>query len=191
MKLATALSERADLQRRISELGGRLNNNARVQDGEKPSEDPQELLSELNKDFERLEELIARINHTNNETKSGDVTLTDLIAKRDCLKQKIGIMRSFLNTASEKISRYSKTEIRILSTVSVSELQKELDKLSKELRETDETIQGVNWTTDLIWFLLVVCKGGHDLLRLRMNRTLGNMQSTCGVQLPFRIMYAQ
>lgn len=150
MKLATALSERADLQRRISELGGRLNNNAKVQDGEKPSEDPMELLTELNKDFTRLEELIARINHTNNETKSGDVTLTDLIAKRDCLKQKIGIMRSFLDKASEKVSRYSKTEIRILSTVSVSDLQKEVDKLSKELRETDETIQGLNWTTDLI-----------------------------------------
>ena len=150
MKLATALSERADLQRRIAELSGRLNNNAKVQDGEKPSEDPKELLTELNKDFERLEELIARINHTNNETKNGDVTLTDLIAKRDCLKQKIGIMRSFLNTASEKVSRYSKTEIRILSTVSVSDLQKELDGLSKELRETDETIQGLNWTTDLI-----------------------------------------
>lgn len=150
MKLATALSERADIQRRISELSGRLNNNARVQDGEKPSEDPQELLTELNKDFERLEDLIARINRTNNETKNGDVTLTDLIAKRDCLKQKIGIMRSFLNTASEKVSRYSKTEIRILSTVSVSDLQKEVDKLSKELRETDETIQGLNWTTDLI-----------------------------------------
>ena len=150
MKLATALSERADLQRRISELGGRLNNNAKVQDGEKPSEDPMELLTELNKDFSRLEELIALINHTNNETKSGDVTLTDLIAKRDCLKQKIGIMRSFLDKASEKVSRYSKTEIRILSTVSVSDLQKEVDKLSKELRETDETIQGLNWTTDLI-----------------------------------------
>ena len=150
MKLATALSERADLQRRIAELGERLNNNAKVQDGEKPSEDPNELLAELNKDFERLEELVARINHTNNETKSGDVTLTDLIAKRDCLKQKIGIMRSFLNTASEKVSRYSKTEIRILSTVSVSDLQKELDGLSKELRETDETIQGLNRTTDLI-----------------------------------------
>ena len=149
MKLATALSERADLQRRIAELGERLNNNAKVQDGEKPSEDPNELLKELNKDFERLEELIARINHTNNETKSGDMTLTDLIAKRDCLKQKIGIMRSFLNTASEKVSRYSKTEIRILSTVSVSDLQKEVDGLSKELRETDETIQGLNWTTEL------------------------------------------
>ncbi|MBQ8983067.1 MAG: DIP1984 family protein [Lachnospiraceae bacterium] len=150
MKLANALSERADLQRRIAELSGRLNNNARVQDGEKPSEDPNELLKELNKDFERLEELIARINHTNNETKSGDMTLTDLIAKRDCLKQKIAIMRSFLNTASEKVSRYSKTEIRILSTVSVSELQKEVDGLSKELRETDEIIQGLNWTTELL-----------------------------------------
>ena len=150
MKLATALSERADLQKRISELGGRLNNNAKVQDGEKPSEDPKELLKELNKVFERLEELMARINHTNNETKSGDVTLTDLIAKRDCLKQKISIMRSFLDNASETVSRYSKTEIKILSTVSVATLQKEVDKLSKELRETDETIQELNWTTELI-----------------------------------------
>ena len=150
MKLATALSERADLQRRISELSGRLNNNAKVQDGEKPSEDPNELLKELNKDFERLEDLVARINRTNNETKSGDKSLTDLIARRDCLKQKIGIMRSFLNTASEKVSRYSKTEIRILSTVSVADLQKEVDNLSKELRETDETIQGLNWTTELL-----------------------------------------
>ena len=150
MKLATALSERADLQRRITELGGRLNNNAKVQDGEKPSEDPNELLNELNKDFERLEELIARINYTNNETKSGDRTLTDLIAKRDCLRQKIGILRTFLNTASEKVSRYSKTEIRILSTVPVSDLQKEVDRLSNELRETDETIQGLNWTTELL-----------------------------------------
>ena len=54
MKLATALSERADLQRRISELGGRLNNNAKVQDGEKPSEDPMELLTELNKVLQDL-----------------------------------------------------------------------------------------------------------------------------------------
>ena len=150
MKLATALSERADLQRRIAELSGRLNINAKVQDGEKPSEDPAELLKELNNNFEKLENLIARINHTNNATKSGDLTLTDLIAHRDYLKQKIGIMRSFLNTASEKVTRYSKTEIRILSTVDVSELQKEVDRISKELRETDETIQSLNWTTELL-----------------------------------------
>lgn len=150
MKLASALSERADLQRRISELGGRLNNNAKVQEGENPSEDPKELLQELDQDLNRLEELIARINHTNNQTKYHDVTLTDLIAKRDCLKSRISIMRSFLDNASEQVSRYSKTEIKLLSTVSVANLQKEVDGLSKQLRETDETIQELNWTTELI-----------------------------------------
>ena len=150
MKLATALSERADLQKRIADLGNRLKFNAKIQEGETPSEDPQVLLAELDKDFERLEELIARINHTNNQTRYGEVTLTDLIAKRDCLNGKIRIMRSFLDSASEKVTRYSKTEIRIMSTVPVAELQKQVDRLSKELRETDETIQGLNWTTELI-----------------------------------------
>lgn len=150
MKLATALSERADLQKRIADLGNRLKFNAKIQEGETPSEDPQVLLAELDKDFERLEELIARINHTNNQTRYGEVTLTDLIAKRDCLNSKIRTMRAFLDSASEKVTRYSKTEIRIMSTVPVAELQKQVDRLSKELRETDETIQGLNWTTELI-----------------------------------------
>ena len=150
MKLATALSERADLQKRVADLGNRLNMNAKIQEGEKPSEDPQVLLADLDKDFARLEELIARINHTNNETRYGDVTMTDLIAKRDCLNSRIRIMRSFLDSASAKVNRYSQTEIRILSTVPVAELQKQVDQLSKELRETDETIQGLNWTTELI-----------------------------------------
>ncbi len=150
MKLATALSERADLQRRIAELGIRLNNNAKVQEGESPSENPNELLEELNRSFVRLEELIARINHTNNAAVADGKTLTDYIARRDCLKQKITIMRNFLNVSSDKVSRYSKAEIKIMSTVEVTVLQKELDGLSKELRETDEKIQELNWTTELI-----------------------------------------
>ncbi len=150
MKLATALSERADLQRRITELSTRLNNNAKVQEGEKPAEDPKALLEELNRDFVRLEELIARINHTNNVTEFEGKTITDYIAKRDCLKQKITIMRSFLDRSSEKVARYSKTEIKIMSTIEVADIQKEVDVLSKELRETDEKIQELNWTTELI-----------------------------------------
>lgn len=150
MKLATALSERADLQKRISELSTRLNNNAKVQEGEKPAEEPKMLLEELNRNFVRLEELIARINHTNNVTEVDGKTLTDYIAKRDCLKQKISIMRSFLDRSSEKVARYSKTEIKIMSTIEVADIQKEVDALSKELRETDEKIQELNWTTELI-----------------------------------------
>lgn len=150
MKLATALSERADLQKRISELGVRLHNNAKVQEGEKPSEDPVELLKELDECLTRLEELIARINRTNNETQSEGQTITELIAKRDCLKERIRILRDFLNASSEKVSRYSKAEIKVYSTVSVSDLQKQVDAYSRQLRETDERIQGLNWTTELI-----------------------------------------
>ena len=150
MKLATALSERADLQRRISELSVRLNNNAKVQEGEEPSENPLELLKELDACLKRLEELVARINKTNNETKADGLTITDLIARRDCLKQRVSIMRGFLDASSEKVSRYSKTEIRVFSTVPVAELQKQVDAFSKQLRETDETIQGLNWITELM-----------------------------------------
>ena len=47
MKLAEALQERADLNRRIEQLRYRLSNNVLVQEGEKPLEDPTALLEEL------------------------------------------------------------------------------------------------------------------------------------------------
>ena len=46
MKLAEALSERADIQKRIQQLRSRLRRNALVQEGEKPAEDPHALLEE-------------------------------------------------------------------------------------------------------------------------------------------------
>lgn len=48
------------------------------------------------------------------------------------------------------VDRYSLKEIKIDSTVDVAKLQKDLDALSKELRELDQKIQEINWTTDLI-----------------------------------------
>lgn len=150
MKLAEALIERADLQTRIDAMQGRLNNNARIQDGEKPSEDPMKLIAELDTMTAQLEELIHRINITNSQTKVGDTTITGLIAHRDCLTKKVTILRNFLTCASQLYQRASRTEIVIKSTVSVEELQKNVDALSKELRETDTKIQAANWTTDLI-----------------------------------------
>ena len=78
------------------------------------------------------------------------VTITELISKRDRMKKDVNIMRSFLNNASTKIDRYSKTEILIKSTVDIAEYQKKLDVISKELRQIDEKIQELNWTTELI-----------------------------------------
>ena len=150
MKLASALVERSDLQRKISELSNRLNTNAKVQDGEEPAEKPEELLEELDSVMTRLEELVTKINLTNSSVVVEGKTLTEWLAKRDCLKQRIGLLRGFLNSASEKIDRYSRAEIKIVSTVNVKTLQKDVDALSKTLRETDEKIQEINWTTELL-----------------------------------------
>lgn len=151
MKLANALSQRSELQTRIRQLESRLNNNAQVQEGEKPAEDPAELLQELEADYARLEELISAINRTNNTTKAeGGATLSDLLAKRDCLKGRLSALRNFLDNASALVRRHSVSEIKVKSTVDVRQLQKQLDALAKELRELDETIQEKNWTTELL-----------------------------------------
>ena len=65
MKLAEALQERADLNRQIEQLQARLYNNAVVQEGEEPAEDPQELMDQLDRAAARLEELMAAINLAN------------------------------------------------------------------------------------------------------------------------------
>ena len=151
MKLANALSQRSELQTRIRQLESRLNNNALVQEGEQPAEDPAELLKELEADYARLEELISAINRTNNSTKlEGGSTLSDLLAKRDCLKGKLSVLRGFLDNASAQVRRHSASEIKIKSTVNVRELQRQADGLSRELRELEETIQEKNWTTELL-----------------------------------------
>ena len=45
---------------------------------------------------------------------------------------------------------HSAKEIRVVSTVNVRDLQKQVDGLSKELRELDVRIQRLNWAVELI-----------------------------------------
>ena len=97
MKLAEALILRADLQKRIDQLRVRLNNNAKVQENDEPSENPEELLNELDNNINQLKILIKQINKTNCVTVSNGQTLADLIAERDTLTLKSNILRGFLN----------------------------------------------------------------------------------------------
>lgn len=150
MKLATALSRRADLQGKLNEIEKRLVANSKVQEGEQPSENPVELIAEKDRILSELENLIIKINLTNSKIEYNGTTVTEILAKRDCLKQNIAIMRNFLNSANDKVNRYSKSEIAIKSTVNVAEYRKKVDVLCKELRELDEKIQELNWTTELI-----------------------------------------
>lgn len=149
MKLAEALQERADLNSKINELRSRLSNNATVQEGETPAENPAELLSQLDECAARLEELIARINATNCATVTERGTLTELIAKRDCLTLRLSAYRNLVDEASCLAPRATRTEIKIVSAVDVKKVQKQADELAKELRLTDNLIQQSNWLTEL------------------------------------------
>ena len=150
MKLAEALQERADLNRRIEQLRYRLNNNVLVQEGEKPLEDPAALLEELESSFTRLEWLIARINLTNCAVKVEGRSLTELIARRDVLSLRAEAYRRLVEEASQKTHRATRTEIKILSAVDVPALQRQADDASRELRLLDNTLQATNWTADLM-----------------------------------------
>lgn len=149
MKLAEALQERADLNRKIEELGARLRNNCLTQEGEKPEEDPVALLTELDACVRRLEKLMAGINLANCATGIDGRTLTELIAEKDSLNVKLSHYKNVIHTASQKTQRATRSEIRILSCVDVSDLQKQADAMARRLRELDNTLQQCNWTTDV------------------------------------------
>ena len=86
MKLAKALILRADCQKRILQLETRLVNNAMVQDGETPAEDPSQLRSELEDISEQILLLIKRINKTNSLIQVDEgLTFSDALANRGIL----------------------------------------------------------------------------------------------------------
>ena len=150
MKLAQALTLRKDLQVRMNLLASRLNDNAKVQEGQVPNEDPYALLKELDACHQEYVEIIKRINLTNTETIVGDRRLGDLVVERDALIKLVGLKRRFLSEASSLVTRYSKTEIVIKSTVNVAQLQVEIDSMAREIRDRDTRIQELNWTTELL-----------------------------------------
>ena len=109
MKLAEALSERADIQKRIQQLRSRLRRNALVQEGEKPAEDPHVLLEEYGRLCERYEELICRTNLTNAATFHNGETLTALLARRDALIERVSGLNDFLQEASNTAARATRS----------------------------------------------------------------------------------
>lgn len=150
MKLAEALVNRADTQKRVEQLRQRLARSAKVQEGEKPPEDPTELLQELERALAELSALIKRINKTNVSVSFDEGgTLTDALAERDMLALKRSVLASLIEAAAPQ-ARFARAEIKYLSTVNVAELQRQADALARQRRELDARIQETNWRTDLV-----------------------------------------
>lgn len=160
MKLAEALAERADAQKRLEQLRSRAQAAARYQEGEDPAEDANALLTEADQILVRLEELIRRVNRTNSrhEIEPG-VTITDGIARRDVLRLRRGLYASLADAATGQQSRCEwrayppirqrRSELRYVSAVDVPALRRLADEAAKEHRELDTRIQQANWEVDL------------------------------------------
>jgi hypothetical protein len=150
MRIADALTERQTLRARIAEIRSLLKNVATVQEGDKPSEEPSDLMAELDSCLKRLEILIYRINMTNAAIKIGDRNLTSLMAERDVLRLRIGSLREILDSLNSNRLMYTRSEIKMIKTMDPKIIRAEINTLSEKLRKLDLVLEEANFTHDLI-----------------------------------------
>ncbi len=152
MKLAEALILRADRQKRLEQLKQRVVGSAKVQEGDEPPEDPQGLIAEIERGADELLSLIQRINKTNTLTEvASGKTLSDLLAERDVLMVRRTIYADLAKAASIVQARTSRSEVKFKSTVSVPDVQKRVDELSK-------TGSGLSGVVDFVRLIVVMDK---------------------------------
>jgi hypothetical protein len=151
MKLAEALNRRAEISQRLQDLRERTIRNVLVQEGETPAENPADLLQKQQELFSEFENLVVKINQTNNQITLSNGTLMVLaLSQRETLKSKHSLYKSIACEATPKASRYSKTEIKSVSVIHVGDIQKRADSYAQQLRELDGKIQQANWCNELV-----------------------------------------
>lgn len=151
MKLAEALMLRADLQTRLQELRQRISNNAIVQEGEAPAENPQDLLNQVTRVTEQMADMVRKINRTNQaiEIEAG-VTITDALATRDMWITRQSIYNQAAQAGTLNQYQYGQSQIKMQGTVDVPSVRQMADEAARSYRELDARIQALNWMVDLI-----------------------------------------
>lgn len=150
MKLAEALLERSETQKRILDLQRRLQENAVVQQDDPPLEDPAVLYAELLKQYEALANWNRRINLTNNNTTfDGNLKICDALALRELLDKQIRELESVASHFVIKSNRYSKTEIKNVVTMNPKPIRDQVEKLRVERKGLDLKLKALNWNIEL------------------------------------------
>ncbi len=151
MKLAEALLIRSDMQKKLAQLKGRIRNNVKVQDGDTPSEDPNELMIDASQIITELTGLIERIHRTNAaaQTDKGQSMLI-LLVERDTLEMRHKLLVDAIEATQTEADRYSHREIKWNIIVSVAGLQKQADDIAMKLRQINLIIQANNWQIELV-----------------------------------------
>lgn len=157
MRLAEALMERSELQRRVESLRSRIQASARYQEGEDPAEDAAALLEEAVETVDRLAGLVTRINLTNTAARLDDGTpLTSALARRDALRTRHGILVDAADAASGRgaggsyAPRQMRSELRQIAALPIRDVRDRADDTARELRELDARIQRANWEVELV-----------------------------------------
>jgi len=150
MKLAEALLLRADMQKKLASLRERIGQNAVVQDGDEPHEDPAKLINEASSVLKEIETLVFGINQANLQNKLPDGrSLTEAIARRDTLTAQHSLLQHAIGSTQKEPDRYSMTEIKWVAMLKVGTLQKQSEDLAKKIRELNAAIQESNWQAEL------------------------------------------
>jgi hypothetical protein len=150
MKLAEALLLRADIQKKLVSLQARIQKYVIVQEGELPAEDPQTILRQIEAAANEFQQLVFTINKANlqHKIKPGEL-LSEALAKRDGLILRHRILQSVVEACVKPPERYGVKEIRWVTTVEVAQIQSEVDRLAKEIRELNAAIQEAGWQVEL------------------------------------------
>lgn len=150
MKIAEALMQRSDLQKRIGILIHRIEENSLIQEGDVPVENPKEVRVELDRCQDEHFNLIQRINRTNAKVQINGMSLLEILSLRREKKDRSATLKRLANSGMITMRRNNHNEIRFISTIDVKPLQEDSDRYARECREIDSTIQTINWTTELL-----------------------------------------
>ena len=152
MKLGDALSRRANLDKKLTELKIRIGTNAIVQEGDTPAEPPGDLIADALRVADELRDIVRQINRTNALAKLDDEqTIADALTARDWLKSLRSIYLAAVPDRNRLLGmRATRSELRVVAAVNVAETQRQADDAARRFRELDARIQEANWTTELL-----------------------------------------
>ena len=104
--------------------------------------------ADLNRNIEQLKNRLS----SNALVQEGEqpVECPENLKQKDALSLKLHVYRDVVYAGSQISYRARNTEIKIRSAFSVADWQKEIDRMSKELRRLDNRLQESNWKTDLV-----------------------------------------
>ena len=146
MKVGEALSLRAIQAQKLADLRQRIQRNALVQEGDQPSENPNELLDAFEQLSDEHRDLVTKINLANVREQA---RLLDPLQKREHLRRTKNNLEAATGAAIPSNTRWMRTEIKMVAQIDVKKEQVRIDAITEEIRQLDAQIQEANWQIDL------------------------------------------